>query len=106
MVSVRYISEIKLSESVCGLCAVFFLGRICKLNLESRGMFTELSYLNIILTIINIIMLIVRHMLESKKRHLKQSKTPAQHYRPLSRRLVRCDHVIQKESDDSIGGNV
>ena len=49
-------------------CArVFFLGRIFKLNLESRGKFTELSYLNIILTIINIIMLSVRRMLESKK---------------------------------------
>ena len=46
---------------------VFFLGRIFKLNLESRGILTELSYLNIILTIINIIMLSVRRMLESKK---------------------------------------
>ena len=27
-------------------------------------------------------------------------------YRPLSRRLERCDRVIQKESDDFIGGNV
>ena len=27
-------------------------------------------------------------------------------YRPLSRRLDRCDRVIQNEGDDSIGGNV
>ena len=55
-------------ESVCGLCAeCFFLVRIFKLNLESRGMFAELSYLTIILTNINIIMLSVRRMLESKK---------------------------------------
>ena len=27
-------------------------------------------------------------------------------YRPLSRRLVRCDRVIQDESGDSNGGNV
>ena len=46
---------------------LFFLARIFKLILESRGMFTELSYLNIILTIINSIMLSVRRMLESKK---------------------------------------
>ena len=45
---------------------LFFLGCIFKLNLESRGMFTELSYLNIILTIINIIMLSVRRMLDRK----------------------------------------
>ena len=28
-----------------------------------------------------------------------------QRYMPLSRRLDRCDRDIQKESDDSIGGN-
>ena len=28
------------------------------------------------------------------------------YYRLLSRRLERCDRVIQKESDDSNGGNV
>ena len=28
------------------------------------------------------------------------------HYRPLSRRLDRCDRVIQEESGDSVGGNV
>ena len=49
-------------------CALsVFLGRIFKLSLESRGMFAELSYFNIILTIINIIMLSVRRMLVSKK---------------------------------------
>ena len=30
----------------------------------------------------------------------------ADQYRPLSRRLDRCDRVIQNESGDSIGGNV
>ena len=30
----------------------------------------------------------------------------AEGYRLLSRRLERCDRVIQKESDDSLGGNV
>ena len=28
-----------------------------------------------------------------------------QQHRPLSRRLDRCDRVIQNEGDDSIGGN-
>ena len=28
------------------------------------------------------------------------------YYRPLSRRLDRCDRVIQNEGDDSIGGKV
>ena len=28
------------------------------------------------------------------------------HYRPLSRRLDRCDRVIQKESGDPNGGNM
>ena len=28
------------------------------------------------------------------------------YYRPLSRRLDRCDRVIQNESRDPIGGNV
>ena len=51
--------------SLCIVRRVFFLVRIFKLNLESRGMFTELSYLNIILTIINIIMFSVRRMLYS-----------------------------------------
>ena len=70
--------------------SVFFLVRIFKLNLESRGMFAELSYFNRILTNINIIMLSVRHMLESKKnRHLKQSKTPAQRYDSSCARLFR-----------------
>ena len=56
----------KSSESVCRLCAEYcFLMRIFKLNLERRGTFADLSYISIILTNINVIMLSVRRMLES-----------------------------------------
>ena len=44
--------------------SVFFLVRIFKLNLESRGTFADLSYLTIILTNINVIMLSVKRMLD------------------------------------------
>ena len=36
--------------------------------------------------------------------YIEASMSPS--YRPLSRRLDRCDRVIQDESDDSNGGNV
>ena len=66
MLSIRWMCETKPSESVCGLCAdCFFLVRIFKLNLGSRGTFADLSYLTMILTNINVIMLSVRRMLES-----------------------------------------
>ena len=35
-----------------------------------------------------------------------QSNVDLQHYRPLSRRLDRCDRDIQDEVGDSNGGNV
>ena len=41
------------------------------------------------------------HFLEESKQTATASK-----YRPLSRRLDRCDRVIQHETCDSNGGNV
>ena len=37
--------------------------------------------------------------------HVKRETDVAQSYRPLSRRLDRCDRVIQNESRDPFGGN-
>ena len=62
----RYVKLNRVNQYVDCAPSVFFLVRIFKLNLESRGMFAELSYLTIILTNINTIMLRVTRMLESK----------------------------------------
>ena len=40
-----------------------------------------------------------------RNNHIKQHDSAKESHRPLSLRLERCDRVIHKESDDSIGGN-
>ena len=49
---------------------------------------------------------IVRIQRKDDQKIAKNSKLFYTKYRPLSRRLDRCDRVIQDESGDSNGGNV